>query len=391
MIIRLSVTAILSAVVFTSGVWSMQERRVIPGGTTSDRGFSAAVVAGGLVYVSSIRAAPSGDDASDVQTETRRVLDRLKEVLESAGSSLEQAVCINVYLKHAGDFDAMNGAYREYFAKDAPTRTTVVTDLIGGPLIEVSAVALPAGAPREALHPAGWAKAPRPYSTIVRGGGLVFLSGLVSRRGSDDQIVPGPVAVQTRTILDNAGVLLKTAGLGFDDVVAARVFLSDDSFFEAMNNEYRRYFPTAPPARATAVTGLVGSDFQVEITLVASETGKQPIGPLLSPTLPVSTAIRAGNRIFLSGVVGNTGVNHDDVAAQTREAFTRLGNTLKSADASFADVVDSTIYLPDMFQQHKVDDVFREIFPTDPPARALVGARLVARDSQVEVLLTAVK
>ena len=86
MIIRLSVTAILSAVVFTSGVWSMQERRVIPGGTTSDRGFSAAVVAGGLVYVSSIRAAPSGDDGADVQTETRRVLDRLKEVLESAGS-----------------------------------------------------------------------------------------------------------------------------------------------------------------------------------------------------------------------------------------------------------------------------------------------------------------
>jgi 2-iminobutanoate/2-iminopropanoate deaminase len=368
----------------------MQERRVIV--DTSQRSGSAAVIAGGLVYVSSLSGeAAGGDSVRDVQTETRQVLDRMRAVLESAGSSLEQTVAINVYLKRGSDFDAMNGAYRGYFPKDPPTRTTVVTGLTGGALVEASAIAVPNGAVREALHPAGWAKSPRPYSTIIRAGGLVFLSGLVSRRGSDDQIVPGPVPVQTKTILESAGALLATAGVSYEDVVLARVFLTDDSYFEAMNDEYRRFFPTEPPARATAITGLVGGELTVEITLVASVTKKQTIGPLLSPTLPVSTAVRAGNRIFFSGVLGSTDANRDDVDAQARESLARLGRSLEAAGASFADVVDSTVYVPNLADRGKVSAVLQGFFPKDPPARAMVGAGLVARGSRVEVLLTAVK
>ena len=94
---------------------------------------------------------------------------------------------------------------REFFADKPPTRTTLVTDVRDGALVEVSTIAVPVGADREVLHPAGWMKSPRPYSYIVRAGGLVFLSGLVSRRGVDDKPVPGPVNVQVKTILDNAG------------------------------------------------------------------------------------------------------------------------------------------------------------------------------------------
>jgi len=50
--------------------------------------------------------------------------------------------------------------------------------------ITLSAIAVPTGASRETLLPAGWVKSPRPYSYIVRTSDLVFLSGLVSRRGS---------------------------------------------------------------------------------------------------------------------------------------------------------------------------------------------------------------
>jgi 2-iminobutanoate/2-iminopropanoate deaminase len=386
----LRAAVLISVVALAPGVLSMRERRVIV--DSSQPGASAAVVAGGFVYVSNIRAAAAGgDSATDVQTETRGVLDRMKAVLESAGSSLEQAVAINLYLKRGSDFEAMNAAYCGYFPKDPPTRTTVVSALTGGALVEASAIAVPNGAAREALHPPGWAKSPRPYSTIIRAGGLVFLSGLVSRRGSDDQIVPGPIPVQTKTILDSAGVLLKTAGVSYEDVVLARVFLTDDSYFEAMNDEYRRYFATEPPARATTITGLVGGELTVEITLVASQTKKQTIGPLLSPTLPVSTAIRAGNRVFCSGVIGNTDDNRDDAAAQARESLTRLGRSLEAAGASFADVVDSTVYVPNLADQGKVSAVFQEFFPQDPPARAIVGSGLVARDSRVEVLLTAIK
>jgi 2-iminobutanoate/2-iminopropanoate deaminase len=383
---------LLCGLALVPGVSSMQERRIVTVGEPPAGPYSSAVVVDRLVFVSAVTGTGGpGDPASDIQAQTRRALDRLTRVLDAAGSSLAQTVAINLFLKRASDFDAMNAVYREAFPKDPPARTTVVTDLPEGALVAMSATAVPNGAAREPLHPAGWMKSPRPYSYIVRAGGLVFLSGLVSRRGSDDQVVPGPVALQTRTILENAGTLLRTAGLSYDDVVAARVFITDDSYFEAMNEEYGKYFDVAPPARATAVTGLMGNDSQVEITLIASTEGKEPIGPLISPTLPVSTAIRAGRRVFFSGVLGDTEANKDDAEAQTREALTRISRTLATAGLSFSDVVDSTVYVPDLWQLAKMDVVFRECFPKDPPARTAVGAKLVVRSGQVEILMTAVK
>ena len=316
---------------------------------------------------------------------------RLQQSLESAGSSLGQTLNVHVYLRRAGDFDAMNTVYRERFAVDPPARTTVVTDLANGALVEMSAIAVPVGTTREVVHPAGWMKSPRPYSYIVRANGLAFFAGLVSRRPSDDQIVPGPVGLQTRTILDNAGGLLRAAGLGYQDVVAARVFLTDDSMFEAMNVEYRTHFATEPPARATAITSLMGSDATVEISLIASSLEPQAFGPTVSPTLPISTGVHAGRLWFLSGVTGDTDANRGDVVAQTREVLTRLKHTLETAGLTMADVADCTVYLTDVWQSAKVDAVLREFFPTDPPARTMVGARLAARDAVVEILLTAVK
>jgi 2-iminobutanoate/2-iminopropanoate deaminase len=253
----------------------------------------------------------------------------------------------------------------------------------------MSAIAVPNGAARETLHPATWMKSPRPYSYMVRAAGFVFFSGLVSRRGTDDQVVPGPVSLQTATILDNAGVLLKTAGLTYADVVSARVFLVDDSYFESMNDEYRRYFTAEPPARATAVTGLMGPEATVEISLIASENGKQVTGPAVAPSLPLSTAVRANDLLFLSGVLGNTDTNNGDVAAQAGETFTRIGRTLESLGLSFSHVVDNLVYMPDVWDLSKFESRARDIFPRDPPARTVVGARLVTRAGLIEMMMTA--
>jgi 2-iminobutanoate/2-iminopropanoate deaminase len=266
----------------------------------------------------------------------------------------------------------------------------VAADLASGALITVSAIAVPNGAEREVMHPAGWVKSPRPYSYIVKAAGLVFLSGLVSRRGTDDQPVPGPVSVQTATILNNASVLLKTAGLTFDDVVSARVFLTDNTYFEPMNDEYRKTFIVDPPARATAVASLMGSDSSVEITFIATEGDRQVVGPAVSPSLPLSTGIRAGDFLFLSGVLGNTDTNSDDLPGQTREVFNRIRRTLDGLGLSFTHVVDNLVYVTDIWQQKKVDELSREAFPTEPPARTMVGAKLVTRAGLIEMMMIAV-
>lgn len=376
----------------------MQERQIVKVDGFGGDVASPAVKAGGLIFVSavngagstaaSVAGAPAVADI-DITSQTRRAIERLTGVLTAAGSSLADTVSVHVYLKRASDFDALNGAYRQAFADKPPVRTTVVTDLVPNVLVALSAIAVPSGTTRETLHPPGWVKSPRPYSYIVRAGGFVFLSGLVSRRGADDAPVPGSVGHQTKTILENAGVLLKAAGRTYEDVVAARVFLTDDSLFEEMNDAYRKFFMTDPPARATAVTDLVGLDAQVEITLIASESGKQVLGPAVAPSLPISTAVRAGDLLFLSGVLGNTEANASDLTAQTREVFTRIRRTLDGLGLSFNHVVENTVYLPDVWQQKQLDAVSREIFTQDPPARTVVGARLVPRTGLVEMMMTA--
>jgi reactive intermediate/imine deaminase len=377
---------------FGAGAHTMAQRKVITAGAPPVGPYSPAVSAGGLIYVSGLLG--TGDDGTmvgpDVTSQTRRILDRMGEILAAADSSLAHTVSVSVFLKNSSDFEALNAAYRTYFPEAPPTRTTVMADLLNGALVEISAIAVPKGATREALHPAGWVKSPRPYSTIIRTDDLVFLSGLVSRRGADDSPVPGPTGLQTRTILENATTLLKTAGVGLEDVVQSRVFVIDDLMFNDMNDVYREFFPTAPPARATAVAGLMGNSF-VEVTLVATRGTKEIVGPVVSPSLPLSTAVRAGHRLFLSGVLGNTDANMGDPAAQTREVLTRIGRTLTGAGLSFDNVVDSTVYLPDLTQFATMNGVYREFVPTAPPARATVGTKLVSRNALVEILMTAVR
>lgn len=375
------------------GAQTLEQRRVITAGAPPIGPYSPAVVAGGLVYVSGLLG--TGTDGQlvgpDVTSQTRRILDRMREILEASGSSLSQTVSVSVFLKDRADFDALNATYREYFPDRPPARTTVVTDLLNGASVEISAIAVPNGATREVLHPAEWVKSPRPYSYIVRTDDLVFLSGLVSRRGVDDSLVPGTVSVQTKTILDNATTLLKTAGVGLENVVQSRVFITDDVVFDGMNDAYRTFFPKEPPARATAVARLMAFDYLVEITLVATRGQKEVIGPVVSPSLPLSAAVRAGNRVFLSGVLGNTDKNMGDVTAQTQEVMSRIGRTLSAAGLSFADVADSTVYLTDLTQFGAMNGVYRESFPSAPPARATIGTRLVSRNALVEILMTAVR
>jgi 2-iminobutanoate/2-iminopropanoate deaminase len=350
--------------------------------------FRQAVTAGGYIYVSGIK--PEAG-AADVAAQTKSVLAQLKASLEANHSSMSQLCSVQVALKHASDFADMNAAYAGMIGDTPPTRTTFVSWMRGNDLIEISAVALPVGANREAMQPAKWAKNTRPYSYIIKTDDLVFFSGLLSRRGTDDSVVKGNVATQTQTVLDNAGTLLETAGLTYDDVVAARVYITSPYDFQDMNDVYGAYFPKAAPARATAVVELMGTDANVEITMLASRQPKSVIGGQAANGLPVSLAIQAGPRVWLSAVIGDTDKHPKDVAAQTRDAFDHFRTTLGLAGLSLDDIVDTTVYMPDTFELPKVDDVFRAIFPKNPPARAVAATRLVVEPALIEMLATAVR
>jgi 2-iminobutanoate/2-iminopropanoate deaminase len=100
--------------------------------------------------------------------------------------------------------------------------------------------------------------------------------------------------------------------------------------------------------------------------------------------------VKAGSRLYLSGMLGNTPATEDDVAAQTRETLGRIGRTLADAGAQPSDVVEGLVYLTDPAAFPLMNKEYRAFFGQDFPARATVVAPLVAPDGLVEIMVTAV-
>jgi reactive intermediate/imine deaminase len=392
-------TALSVAVAFATGpsdvAMQMPGKQLVMAGPAPVGPYTPAVKAGGLIYISGTLAQ---DDAGalvgpgDVAAQTRRVLERMDEVLRAAGSSLAQVASVTVYLTSADHFQAMNDVYRTYWPTDPPARTTVLSNFVlPGALVEMSMIAVAAGGERVVVHPEDWKASPNPYSYGIRAGDTLFLSGLVSRDGRRNSVVTGDITAQTKVVMENAGEILRAAGMGYEHVVSSRVYLPDTAVFQQMNEAYRPYFPTDPPARATVGAGLAGSEYAVEITMVASRAprevirGGRPANPNLSP------AIRAGRTLYLSGMLGNTGETKGDIEAQTRETLDRLKGILAAAGYAAADVVDSMVYLTDLSTFGAMNSEYRSFFGGDFPARTTLRAGLVAPDGLVEIMMTAVK
>lgn len=353
--------------------------------------FSAATRADGLIYV-----AGTIEAEGDIRSQTRRVLESIDQTLQKAGSNLAHAASVHVYLKNAADFAAMNEVYRTFWKADPPARTTIVADfVVPGALVEIAMVAVPVGAERRVIHPASWMKAANPYSYGIKTGNTLFMAGLVSRNGRDNSAVEGPTAVQTRTIMENAGEILKAAGMGYEHVVSSRVFVTDASTFQEMNEAYRPYFPKDPPARATVVAPLMSAANAVEITMTAVNAPKQVFttpaadGSPGTPNPVLSGAVKVGNRLYLSGLLGNTPANKSDMEAQTKEVLARVGRTMQAAGFGWGDLADGIVYITDVAQFDAMNRGYRSVVK-ELPARATVRTGLVA-EGLLEIMFVASK
>lgn len=90
--------------------------------------YSQAIVTDGFVFVAGqgpIDPATNQMEVGDIRSQTRRALRNVRAILEAAGSSLQHAVRMGVFLADLNDFAAMNEVFREFFPDDPPARTTV--------------------------------------------------------------------------------------------------------------------------------------------------------------------------------------------------------------------------------------------------------------------------
>lgn len=107
--------------------------------------YSQAVSTDGLLFVSGqipIDPATNNLVAGDIATQTRRVMDNLKAILEAAGSGPDRVVKTTIYLKDLNDFAKVNEVYATYFPKDPPARATVqAAALPKGAAVEIDCIA----------------------------------------------------------------------------------------------------------------------------------------------------------------------------------------------------------------------------------------------------------
>jgi len=107
--------------------------------------YSQAIVEGDFIFVSGqgpINPGTGSLELGDVRSETKRVFENLRAILEAAGSSLGQVMKCNVYLRDIKDFAAMNEVYATFFAAPFPARTTIQAGALpGGIAVEIECIA----------------------------------------------------------------------------------------------------------------------------------------------------------------------------------------------------------------------------------------------------------
>lgn len=111
------------------------------------------------------------------------------------------------------------------------------------------------------------------------------------------------------------------------------------------------------------------------------------------PLAPYSPGVRTGNTIYVSGILamdsdGNT-VGVGDIKAQTRHVIEAVRGVVEAGGGKLADVAFNQIFLADLGDYVGMNEVYREYFGDNPPARYCIKAELVKPEFLVEISSTA--
>ena len=116
--------------------------------------------------------------------------------------------------------------------------------------------------------------------------------------------------------------------------------------------------------------------------IVSTEKAPKAIGPY-------SQAILAEDLIFTAGQIGldpgTMELVEGGIEAQTRQVLTNLKHVLESADSGLRFVIKTTVFLQDMGDFARMNAVYAEFFPENPPARSTVQVAALPKGALVEI------
>jgi 2-iminobutanoate/2-iminopropanoate deaminase len=157
--------------------------------------------------------------------------------------------------------------------------------------------------------------------------------------------------------------------------------------------------------RIAALAAVVGVGLGIAGTLIvyrpesvsAQSSARRVIRPERAPNtgLPYSSGIMVGNTLYIAGHLGRDPVTSQlakgGIEAETRQSIANIGEVLKAAGMSFRDVTTVTVYITDFKEFDRFNAVYREYFPTDPPARATVQVAALNAGARVELQMIAAR
>jgi 2-iminobutanoate/2-iminopropanoate deaminase len=124
---------------------------------------------------------------------------------------------------------------------------------------------------------------------------------------------------------------------------------------------------------------------------------RRAIRPAKAPNtgLPFSPGVLVGNTLYVAGHLGRDPVTNalvtGGIEAETRQSLANIREVLRAAGMDFKDVASVTVYITNFQDFEKFNTIYRQSFPTDPPARATVQVAALNAGAHVELQMIAVK
>jgi 2-iminobutanoate/2-iminopropanoate deaminase len=110
-----------------------------------------------------------------------------------------------------------------------------------------------------------------PYNQAVIANNTLYISGQVAINPANNEVVSGEIEVETKQVMENLKAILEEAGLTFENVVKASVFVKDMHLFSRINAVYTQYFNEATaPARELVEVVNLPKFVNIEISMIAT-------------------------------------------------------------------------------------------------------------------------
>lgn len=369
-----------------AGSWSMAaaqdgSRQIIrPAGASGNFPFSPGILVDGTLYVAGQGSANAQNvRPTDFPGQVKQSLDNVRSVLQAAGMDFDNVVWMNVYLSRADNIDAMNDVYWKEIGANPPARSVmVIGSLVGGDTVEINCIAVKDKAHRHAIWPSGWQRGLHMDPPAIQANDVLYLS---AQNGADPRTgkLADSFAAETRQALDNVSAILHAAHMSMKNVLWVNPYMSVSGQYDAMGNVYKTYFEFGnTPGRGTIQVVALPNGSHIVFSCIAGANlaKRRAIRPRnMPPSATASPGILYGNTLYLSakdGFIPGQGMVTQDFNLQLRQSMRNLLDGLEEADMDFSNVVFTTVYLRDIQDFDKMNNLYKTFFKGSYPARTTV-------------------